>query len=172
MPATVEVHSFHGASGSQTGASVTAVRYKQADNDTVDANNPIPIPTSNLNRSWVKSFRLYVVSGTSPANQIANIKFYTDGNNGLGTGVGLNVKPATTYAGGQNPPVLQDTEMTPSGQYAFAYTSGSPLTISGSINNPNFGYFGDWLISQMPVASQATQGTTPTETLTISYDES
>jgi hypothetical protein len=100
------------------------------------------------------------------------LKFYTDGTSGLGVGVGLNVKPATSYGGGEDPPVLQDTEMTPSGQFAFDYTSGAPLTVSRSINNPNIGYFGDWAITQMPVAQQATQGTTPSETLTISYDES
>lgn len=241
MAATVEIRSFHGATpDSGTNVASGSVRFKQADNDTVDANNPIPIPAAGTNYSFVKQFRFY--AATTPANTINNLKFYTDGANGFGTGVGMTASAPAAYAGtatsgtttsltdsGANfgtevvGMVLEITGGTNSGQSrritvrnsatqvtvasafpsaidatsvyriayvdpvnlgssqlnggtgqtdAFTYTSGSPLSVAGSINNPSTGAFGDYVRCQMSAASTASQGTTPTENLTFSYDES
>lgn len=55
---------------------------------------------------------------------------------------------------------------------AFTYTSGSPLSVTGSINNPSTGRFGSYITLQMAVASTASPGTTPSETLSYTFDES
>ena len=237
MAATVEIRSFHGATpDSGTNVASGSIRFKAADNDTVDANNPLAIPPSSTIYSYIKQFRFY--AATTPSNTINNLKFYTDGSNGFGTGVGLGAKTFTMYTGtatsgtttsltdsgasfsGIVGYVLEITAGTNSGSArrittvnsatqitvasafgsaidntsvyriwyidpvnnaqtqlsgttdAFTYTSGSALAITGSINNPSTGPFGNGTYLQMSVASTASQGTTPSETLTWSYDES
>lgn len=168
MPATVLLKSFHGASGSESGADVAggSIRFKLADNDTVDANNPIPVPAAGTNYSYLKNWRLS--ASTTPANTINNLKFYTDGSNGYGTGVALNVKTSATYVD----PVANGTTVLSGTTDAFTYTSGSPLSVAGSISNPSTGDFGDYVVMQMAVGTTAVQGTTGSESLTMSYDES
>lgn len=168
MAATVELRSYHGASGSESGADVagSGIRFKVADNDTVDANNPIPVPAAGTNNSYIKNLQLYVTA--TPSNTINNLKFYTDGSNGYGTGVALNAKTSATYVD----PVANGTTALTGTADAFTYTSGSPLSISGSISNPSTGALGDFVVLQMAVGTTATQGTTGSETLTFSYDES
>lgn len=238
MAATVHILSYHGATpDSGTNVAAGSIRFKQADNDTVDANNPIPIPAAGTNYSYLKQFRFSAI--TTPSNTINALKFYTDSSNGFGTGVGLNAlnfTPITGTATSGNSTSLTDTGATfpttvvgmvleitagtNSGEArritvrnsatqvtvasaftsaidatsvyriwyidpvnhaatllsgttdAFTYTSGSPLSLAGSISNPSTGPFGDGLELQMTVGSTASQGTTPSETLTFQYDES
>lgn len=165
MAATVELRSFHGSSGA-TFADVAggSIRFKQADNDTVDANNPIPVPGSGFNYSYIKQLRLY--AATAPSNNLNNVKFYTDGANGLGTGVALYAKTSASYTD----PTSQTTSPLSGTADAFSYTSGSPLSVSGS--STTVGYFSDYVQLQMSATTTASQGTTPSETLTFAYDES
>ncbi len=167
MAATIEIRSYHGATpDSGTDRAGGTVRFKQADNDTVDANNPIPIPGGGTNYSFKKQLRYY--ASVTPANVIDTLRWYTDGANGLGTGVGLNVKSNATY---QDPVGLGSSDMTGTTD-AFSSTSGSPLTVTGSITNPSTGAFGDYVHLQMTVINTASSGTTPSETTTYQFDES
>jgi hypothetical protein len=170
MAATVNITSYHGYSaGSPTSNNNVdggSLRFKVADNDTADANNPIPIPAAGTNQSWIKQLRFN--AATTPSNTINNLKFYTDGSNGFGTGVALNVKTTATYTD----PSAQGTTALTSTTSAFTYNSGAALSVTGSINNPSTGAFGDYIVMQMAVSSTAGPGTTPSETLTFSYDES
>lgn len=168
MPATVNITSYHGAAGATT-ANVdgTSIRYKVADNDTFDANNPIPIPTSGTNYSYIKQFRFNAT--TTPANTINNLKVYTDGANGLGTGIDIQAKTSATYT---DPVANGTTALSGSPASIFTRTSGSPLSVTGSISNPSTGAFGDYIQTQMSVDNTATQGNSSTETITFSYDES
>ena len=59
------------------------MRFKTADDATIDLNNPIPIPPSGTKYSYWK--QIYLYCGTQPATQVDNIKFYTDGG-GFGAG--------------------------------------------------------------------------------------
>ncbi len=238
MPATVHILSYHAAlPDAGTAVEGGSVRLKTADNDTVDANNPIAIPGAGTVYSYMKNIRFS--AATTPSNLINNLKFYTDGANGFGTGVGLKVFSFTPLTGTASSgttttlttsgltasalvgKVLEITAGTNSGSArritvntttvitvnavfgsaidntsvfrvwyidpinnaqtqwtldtmvdAFTYTSGSALAMAGSIANPNTGAFGDGLYMQMSVASTATQGTTGSETVTYSYDES
>lgn len=167
MAVTMEIRSFHGATpDAGTDRNGGTVRFKQADNDTVDANNPIPIPGAGTNYSFKKQFRYFVA--TTPANLIDTLRWFTDGANSLGTAIGLNVKSNSTY---QDPIALAANDMTGSTD-AFASTAGSPLTVTGNINNPSTGVFGDFVHLQMTVGTTAGSGTTPSETTTFQYDES
>jgi hypothetical protein len=168
MAATVELRSYHGADGSETGSDVngSSIRFKMADNDTVDANDPIPVPPTGTTYSWLKNLQLYATA--TPANTINNLKFYTDGSNGYGTGVGLVAKTSSSYV---DPVANEDTQLGGATD-AFTYTSGSPLSITGSLSNPSTGAIGHFVVLQMTVGSTATQGPTGSESLTISWDES
>lgn len=166
MPATVQIISYHGTTGTtETQVDGSNTRFKQADNDTVDAVNPIPIPGAGSNYSYIKQLRLKAT--TTPANTLSNIKAYMDGANGFGTGVSLNGKTNASYVD----PGAQGTTALSGTSDMFGYTSGSPLSITGSLNNPSTGGFGDYLEIQMAVTTTATQGNTGAETLTMTYDE-
>jgi hypothetical protein len=166
MAATIEIRSYHGATpDAGTDVAGGSVRFKQADNDTADANNPVPVPAAGTNYSFLKQFRFY--ASVTPDNTIDNMNFYTDGANGYGTDVNLN---ALTDSGYTDPIALGAASG--GGSDAFGYTSGSPLTVSGSINNPTTGAFGHYLKLQITVGTSATQGTKSGETFTFEYDES
>lgn len=165
MAATVQIISHHGAAGAtETQVDGGTMRYKVADNDTADANDPIPVPPSGTNYSYIKQCRFKTT--VAPSNTVNNLKFYTDGANGFGTGVSLNVKTDSSYT---NPATQGTTALTGTAD-AFSYTSGSPLSVTGSTTTTES--FGDYIVSQMAVASTASPGTTPNETLTFQYDES
>lgn len=98
MAATVEIRSFHGATpDSGTNVASGSIRFKAADNDTVDANNPLAIPAAGTIYSYLKQLRFY--AATTPSNTINNLKFYTDTANGFGTGVGLGAKTFVMFTG-------------------------------------------------------------------------
>lgn len=167
MAATIEIRSYHGATpDGGTDKAGGSVRFKAADDDTVDANNPIAIPGAGTAYSYLKHFRFY--AATSPSNTINNLKFYMDGANGFGTGVSLQCKQEVGYT---DPLALGSADATGCTD-AFTYTAGSALTITGSISNPATGAFGNYLKVQMTVANTAGQGTTNSENMTFAYDES
>jgi hypothetical protein len=134
MAATAEVRVFHGAS--PTGQAVTEVRYKRADNSTVDLLNPLQIPASGVVRSWPKHFRLHFT--TSPSSSIANLRWYLASRptnwDGISVWVGLTASYLQGAVGDENAyrPGLVDGDV---------YTSASPLVItSGTVlSNPNTG---------------------------------
>ena len=168
MAATVEIRSYHGATADAgTDVAGGSVRYKTADDDTVDANNPIPIPGAGTDYSWIKHFKFY--ASVAPSNAINNCLLYSDGANGLGTGVTLMVK-ISTYL---NPISNANTVLTGTSDVFTTYGSvGSALAVPGSIGAATGAITTDYIQSQMNVASTAGQGTTATETLTFQFDES
>jgi hypothetical protein len=126
MVAVAEVHVFHGAApGTPTDVTDTTIRFKRADNDTQDANNPIPIPTSGTNYSWRKAFKLRCPA-TGPDNKIENLRLYSELQS-LGTGRSILCKTASTYTQGSS-----GDEGTPLSGSADVdtYTSGSPLVVA------------------------------------------
>lgn len=162
MAATVQIVEKTGAGGTQTDKTSGNIRFKNADNATVDLNNPMVKPPSGTDYSFEKWLRLNVTGGTY--SQITNIKAYSDGANGLGTGVGLYAKAVTSFA--------TPAEATATTGYTdfFTYTSGSALSL-GAGPYTSTGEKGDHLVMIATVASTASGGLTPSETLTISWDE-
>lgn len=88
MPATVNIVSAHGTTGATSNVDGSSIRFKLADNDTVDSNNPVPIPAAGTNYSYVKQLRFSCGGGLS--GTLNNLRFYTSGS--FGTGVGLRAR--------------------------------------------------------------------------------
>ena len=86
----------------------------------------------------------------------------------MGTGIGVLVKTSASYLD----PIANAATVLASASSAFSYTSGAPLSVTGSLANPSTGAFGDYVQLQMSVASTASPGTTGSEQLIFSYDES
>lgn len=162
MVATVQIGEKNTAGGTFTDKTSGTIRMKTADNATVDLNNPINVPSSGTNYSFEKWLRLKCT--VAPSQQITNAKFYTDGANGFGTGIGLFAKAVTTFA----TPALGTA--TTGYTNAFSYTSGSSLALNAGTVTAT-GEFGDHTVLLMTVDNTATQGLLTGETMTWSYDE-
>lgn len=162
MAATVQIIEKNGPGGTPTDKTSGTVRFKNADNATVDLNNPMVKPPSGSDWSWQKWLRLNVTGGTY--TQITSIRAYTDGANGLGTGINLWAKATASYS--------TPAEETANTGYtnAFSYTSGSPLSL-GAGPFTSTGEKGDHLQMALEVTSSASGGLTPSETLTLAWDE-
>ena len=161
------------------------IRFKTADDSVIDANNPIPIPTSGTNRSFWKSIFLQATGGTF--TQIDNVKFFTDGT-GFPTGITVFVgdetptKNSGSTAGydqatgtvGTNGNELTTHSFITAKTDAFSFTSGSPKTVTiseaGAIINAS-GETTNYVVAQMDVADTASPGDLADETWTFQYDE-
>ena len=190
MVATVAVKVETGPNATPVETDTTAlgppnIRFKTADDSTIDANNPIPIPASGTKRSFWKHIFLEVISGTF--TQIDNVKFFTDGT-GFGTGITVFVgdetpvknsastagyDQATGSVGDDGDELTTHTQI--SGKTdAFSFNSTTPKTVSiseaGAIINA-IGESTNYLVAQMDVASTAGPGDLPNETWTFQYDE-
>ncbi len=163
MAATVLIGEKNGAGGTFTDKTSGTIRFKNADNATVDLVNPMVVPASGSDYSFEKWLRMKI-GATGPASQISNLKFYTDGANGLGTGVSLWAKAVTTYA--------TPAEATATTGYtdAFTYTSAAPLSLGAGPYSTINTEMGDHCVMIAKVDSTAGPGT-PSETLNFSWDE-
>lgn len=155
-----------------TGADKTSgtVRFKDADDATVDTNNPLVIPAADTIWSYTKKLRAKMTA--PPSTQISNLRWYSDGANGFGTGIGVKAKNIGTTFGTQF-----KTEQS-GGADLFGYTATSPAPLDGDTTDagpfppsPSNIYIGDLIELQMSVASTASQGALTPETLTLAYDE-
>lgn len=178
MGATVQIRRWTGAVGAPTKTDVTSINSRLNAEDahsTAGTSNSILIPTSGTNYSFWAAFRLNItaiVGGT-----VNNIKFFTDGANGLGTGVTLKGNSATSYvqatgvAGTSGDQLNTTAYSTLAGAPvdAFTWTSASPLAVAGS--STATGDVGDFVVLQVNVASTANSGATPQETMTFRYDD-
>ena len=161
------------------------VRLKTADDATIDANNPIPIPAAGTNYSYWK--QMYMKCATAPDTQVDNIKFYTDGS-GFGTGITTNIGDelpvknsgadtgydVATGTGGTTGDVMTDHTDITAVTDAFTYTSGSSKTISiseaGNIID-SIGETTNYIVLQMAIGTTASSGDKSNETFTFQYDE-
>ena len=162
MAATVQIQEKNGAGGTPTDKTSGTIRFKNADNATVDTGNPMVKPGAGTDYSFEKWIRFNVTGGTY--TEITNIKAYCDGSVSFGTGVTVYAKAVTTYA--------TPAEATGVSGYAdiSTYTSGSSLSL-GAGPYTSTGEKGDHLVMMMAVGTTASGGVTPTETLTIAWDE-
>lgn len=161
MAATVIVNEKNGAGETATDKTSGTVRFKLAENATVDLNNPITIPAAGSTISFEKIVRL---NATGAFTQIDNVNFYMDGANSFGTGVGVLYKTEASYGTPIQPG--DTTGFTD----IFAATSGAPVTLNAGTVTAT-GDFGEYLTMIMEVQSTAAQGTLTAETLTFSWDE-
>jgi hypothetical protein len=169
MAASVVIRSFHGVAGATTNDIDNGnCRFKLADNDTVDANNPIVIVAGQTKYSYLKQFK-FRITATPPSNSISNLRVHSDGANGLGTGVTILVGTNASYL---DPVANADAAV---GSLADIFTThgslGAALAVTGSGSSANTDV-GNYVRMQMQVADSASQGTTPTETISFVFDES
>ena len=162
MAATVQIHEMTGA-GTGTDKTGGTVRFKSADETTVDSNNRLTVPDSGTNYSYTKQLQTYV--SVAPDTDLQDLEAYTDGNNGFGTGVGVQYDVQSAFQTQVNTDIA--------GTDLFTATSGSPIDMDANNTGPHTGtgYQGDILRMQMSVADTATQGTRTAETLTFAYTE-
>jgi hypothetical protein len=162
MAATVKIVEKNGAGGTQTDKTGGVIRFKNADNATVDTSNRMVVPGSGSDFSFEKWLRFQV--DVAPSVDLQNLKFYTDGSNGFGTGINLYAKAVTTFA--------TPAEATATTGYAdaFTYTSAAPLSL-GAGPFTSTGEKGDHCVLMLKVDPTAAPGLLSTETLTFSYDE-
>ena len=163
MAATVQIIEKNGAGGTGTDKTSGTVRFKNADNATVDLNNPLVKPSSGqYDYSFDKWLRMNVTGGTY--SQITNVKAYSDGANGMGTGVEVYAKAVSSYA-----TPAEATEITGYTDL-FTYTSGSPLSL-GAGPFTSTGEKGDHLVLMCRVTDAVSGGLTNAETVTLGWDE-
>ena len=162
MAATVQIGEKNGAGATFTDKTSGTIRFKNADDATVDLNNPLVKPTSGNDYSFEKWLRMNVTGGTY--SQITNVKAYSDGSNGMGTGVEVYAKAVTSYA--------TPAEATATTGYTnfFSYTSGSALSL-GAGPFTSTGEKGDHLVMMARIDNTVSGGLTPSETLTLAWDE-
>jgi len=164
MAATVQIHEV---TATNTGGDKTSdtVRFKSADETTVDTTNRLQIPAAGSDYSYTKQLRAYV--SVAPDTDLTNLQAYSDGNNDFGTGVGVQYDVVQTF--GAN----VDTDI--SGTDLFTKTAGAAIDMDSNDTQHTDGdspdYWGDNLRLQMTVANTASPGALSTETLTFSYDE-
>lgn len=171
MAAVIQIHEM--TADADTGVDKTSdiVRFKAVASTTstaVDTSDPLVIPGSGTDYSYVKKLRAYME--TAPGTNVQNLRWYTDGANGFGTGIGVTAKNIGTTFGAH-----YDTQMS-GGSDLFGYTSGSPLDGDATDTGPfvpadDDTYIGDIIELQMTVASTASNGALSAESLTLAYDE-
>ena len=162
------------------------MRFKTADDATIDTNNPIPIPAAGTKYSYWK--QMYLYCGTAPSTKVDNIKFYTD-EGGFGTGITVKAgdefptKTAASDAGYEvatgtpgdtgDEMVAAHAGLTGSTD-VFTFSSAAPLSVSiGEAGNiiDAIGETTNYVILQMEVISTASPGDLTDETMTWKYDE-
>ena len=167
MSATIQIHEMSALAAGVDKTSGT-VRFKDADNATVDVNNPLVIPAEGTIYSYTKKVRLYME--TPPGTNIQNIRWYSDGSNGFGTGVTITVKNLGVTWGANYKTAMSG------GADLFGKISADPLD-GDSVDAGPFvladdnSYIGDLIELQMSVASTAENGALTPETVTVAYDE-
>jgi hypothetical protein len=178
MAATVTIRRWTGASGSPTKTDITSINTRANAEDahsTAGTTNSILIPTSGTNYSYWVATRLSV--DAISAGTVDNIKWYADGSNNFGTGITCKGNSASTYVRATGTAGTSGDQLTTSAYSTlasspgnvFAYTSGSPLSISGTTTST--GDLGDLFVYQIEVADTAASGATASETFTWKYDD-
>lgn len=187
MAATVRIYEHNGASGTKTNKTSGTVRFKNADNATVDLVNPMVIPASGREYSYEKWLRM---AAFGEYTQISNLRAYTDGANNLQAGSPTEVEVFYGVVGDYTAPAIpSESDSVPKSPGAgspleemselFVAVSGSPIDLDG-INtgpftplSPNADEqdIGDFLVLVCRVLPGASNGLLTAETLTFSFDE-
>lgn len=185
MVATVAIRSDTGGTDNTPGASatVTAVRYKEADNDTVDLVNPVTVPAAGTKWSYWKHNYLEVTGGT--LTQIDNINWFVTSFDWTGTTLWIDDNQAllvhsstddTGYdvADGLNNLNTHTHITTPvnAGTTYINSGSGKPIDIDevGSVIDA-VGEMSNYWVTSLELTTSAVGGVQATKTITVEYDE-
>ncbi len=172
----VQIKRWTGAPASETKTNLAEgnTRANATDTHSTDGStHPIEIPASGTNYSYWVSTRLhYDGSGTGTIN---NIEWFTDGSNGLGTGVGCQVAIAENYVQatgteGETGTIITGHNDIETSADAFDQTDSGPLSVTGSTTDPTDADFGYFVVYQITVADTAGAGVAGPETFTWRWD--
>lgn len=172
MAATVSIKERNGSGPVDT--TVTTAAFSSSDVPAPGTANPMVRPAAaGTNYSFWK--HLFLNADTTPAVAINNVKWYTDGSIGFGTGLTLRAGTRATYTQatgtvgttGNDAATALSMTMTAAG----TYTVGAPLAITGALSNPSTGKASDFLVLQVTLADTVGPGILPTESTTWGYDE-
>lgn len=156
------------------------LKFKNADNTTIDTANKVIIPTSSTVNSFWK--QIYLFCDVAPDNSIDTVELYSDGT--FPTGVIYNIgdeQPVKTNAADTGYDVADTSNLMTDHTDVTAvtdlstFTSGSPKTITigeaGAIINAA-NETTHYAVLQMNVGTSAVQGDTVSDTITYSFSES
>src|SRR4030042_3482574 len=165
MAATVQTHELTAAAAGTDKTSGT-IRFKAADDQTVDTNDRLQIPAAGSIYSYTKHARFYV--SVAPSVDLQNLRCYTEESTGFGTGVGVQYNVPAAGLG-----TFPNINTNIAGSDLFAAGSGDPVDLDAINTGPHTGtgYKGGHIRMQMSVASTASPGQLTPETLTFAYDE-
>ena len=158
------------------------LRFKRADNATIDDNDILLIPAAGTNYSRWK--QIYLFCDVAPDTQIDNnIRLYTD-ETAFATGVVLKVGDEfpiknsgadTGYDVSDADEVMTNHADISASTNAFTFTAASPLTgsISEAGNVINLaGETSNYFVLQVELTNTASPQTLGNEVITIQFDES
>jgi len=167
MAATVNIFERNGSGviGSSTAKDSGTVRFKNADDSNVDSNNPLVIPAGAVSDFSFEKWLCLRIGATRPADNISNIRFYTDGTNGFGTGILVWARSAAAFSSPAE--ITTSTGLT----NAFTYTAGGALALAGGPFSGTSTFVGSHVVLSMEVVNTATIGALTPETVTFLYDE-
>jgi len=161
--------------------------FKNADNATIDTNNKMKVPAAGAGPYYSYWKHIYLYCDDPDGYTISNLRLYSDGASGYGTGVDLYVglqfptKNSGSDAGYEvasgsattgDELVANHGGITTSASL-FTYTVASPLTVSVSeagnvidLAAETSNYF----LLQMKILNTASAGTLSNETFYVAYD--
>jgi hypothetical protein len=180
MAATVIINEWTSA-GTITDKTSGTVRFKNANNATVDLVNPLVVPTSGQEYSFEKWLRLQITDAGG-FTQLSDLEVYSDGSNGFGTGVKAWYAIEATFQApvvpdeSQDPPFFNGPSTGSPGDAMadlFGLTSGSPGSLGAGpfTDGSPAEHIGSFIVLVMEVETTASAGVTPSETLTFAYSE-
>lgn len=191
MVASVSIFEWTGTVAARTNTNLTSARYSLADSPTPGIGNPLVIPTTGVNYSFWKHHCLNL---WPTFTQIDNIRWYTDGAIGWNVGtasgflyVGVRASgdigcPVSGYVNASGSTTTGVWLLSGHSYYhqvtaeisgglinAATYVVGSPATVDSTAYQTSC--FTKALVTQIAVATTATQGTQTAEEVTFRYDE-
>ena len=140
------------------------VRFKSADDTTVDSSDRLQIPVAGEDWSYTKQLRANITG--APSVDLTNLKAYSDGASGFGNGVNVDYDTQETFQ--------TQTDADIAGTDLFSTTDGAAIDMDQTADTDgktDTGNYGDHLRLQMGVTSTASPGALTPETLTFAYDE-
>ena len=162
MAGVLQIHEMTGEAAGTDKTSGT-VRFKAADNVTVDSANRLQIGGATT-YSYTKTLRGYVSS--APDTDFSNLEAYTDGGT-FSNSVTCQYDVTWTW--------VANVTTNIAGADVFTKTAGATIDMNSWDTTwtagEATGYWGTNLRLQLAVGSDATPGTLTAETLTFSYDE-
>ncbi len=170
----------HNGNAVQTDKTSSIIRFKQADDAAVNTADPLSIPTvGNRLYSYEKWLRLRIGVG-SPAQQLSNIRFYTDGSNSFGGNAFLfgedsashTFRSASQLNASNNPPQGGSGSRTMTTVFRLTANAALSLTSAAETYSGTSTDIGRFVVLVMRVDPGITPGTLPVETLSFGYDES